>query len=213
MFEVAGRKVPSTLAEIVEPAHAALVLWDMQGGIAPRAFNYRDMLPALQRFAAKARELSVPVFYSIQTDLDLATQETGVWMKVRMKRMGLSDPAALLKAKPDPRREQIVEELQAQPGDTVFRKRRPNGFLGTDLDLILRNRGIRTLILGGVSTEAGVEATARSARDYGYEVVVLSDGTGSLSQEAHELALRLMDLMFFDIATTGDVLRAWSAPG
>jgi nicotinamidase-related amidase len=105
----------------------------------------------------------------------------------------------------------IVADLPAQPGDTVFRKRRPNGFHGTDLDIILRNRGIRTLVIGGVSTEAGVEATARSARDLGYEVVVLSDGTGSLSQEAHELALRLMDLMFFDIATTGDIAKTWGA--
>ncbi|MCC6473159.1 MAG: cysteine hydrolase [Burkholderiales bacterium] len=211
MFDVAGKKVPSTLAEIVDPRHTALVLWDMQAGIAPRAFNHEALLPRLRTFAAQARARKVPVFYSIQADLDLATEETGVWMKVRAKRAGLPDPAQLLPSRIDPKRESIVPELSPQPGDTVFRKRRPNGFHGTDLDLILRNRGIRAIILGGVSTEAGVEATARSARDLGYEVVVLSDGTGSLSREAHELALRLMSLMYFDLATTTDIAGVWGA--
>jgi hypothetical protein len=46
MYEIAGRKIPSTLAEIVEPSQTALLIWDMEYAIGPNAFNYQDMLPS-----------------------------------------------------------------------------------------------------------------------------------------------------------------------
>lgn len=54
---------------------------------------------------------------------------------------------------------------------TLFQKRRPDGFVGTDFDLMLRSNGIRTILIGGVATEGGVEGTARSARNLGYDIV------------------------------------------
>jgi isochorismate hydrolase len=70
MFEIGGKKIPSTLAEIVEPSRAALLLWDMEYAIAPNAFNYQEMLPKLQELSALARRVKVPVFYSVQTGFD-----------------------------------------------------------------------------------------------------------------------------------------------
>ena len=55
MFEIAGKKIASTLAEIVDPAHTALLIWDMEYAIAPNAFNYKDLLPKLQELSALAR--------------------------------------------------------------------------------------------------------------------------------------------------------------
>lgn len=52
MIEIGGKKIPSTLAEIVEPSHSALLIWDMEYAIAPNAFNYKEMLPKLQDLAA-----------------------------------------------------------------------------------------------------------------------------------------------------------------
>ncbi|MGH7854727.1 MAG: cysteine hydrolase, partial [Candidatus Binatia bacterium] len=201
--------IPATLAELVDPRHTALLLWDMENAIAPNAFNYKDILGNLKMLAARARTAGVPVFYSVQTAFDLLKEEAPVWIRVRMKRAKASDPAALLKEKEDPKGREIVDELKPQAQDIVFQKRRPDGFVGTDFDLTLRSNRIRTILIGGVATEGGVEGTARTARNLGYDIVVLKDCVGSRSRELHELALKLMEQTHFDISTAGEISTIW----
>jgi nicotinamidase-related amidase len=126
-----------------------------------------------------------------------------------MKRAKASDPSQLLKEKEDPHGREIVEELKPEPKDIVFQKRRPDGFVGTDLDLILRSNGVRTILIGGVATEGGIEGTARTARNLGYDIVVLKDCVGSRNRELHELALKLMEQTHFDISTAGEIAEIW----
>src|SRR3989337_3104231 len=179
MFEIGGKKIPGTLAEMGDPARSALLIWDMEYAIGPNAFNYKEILPKLKDLAALARGLGVPVFYSVQTGFDRVKEEAGVWVRVRMKRAKATEPNQLLKEKENPHDREIVEELRPQPQDMVFQKRRPEGFVGTDFDLMLRSRNIKTILIGGVATEGGVEGTARSARNLGYDVVVVRDCVGS----------------------------------
>ncbi len=209
MFEVGGRKIANTLAELVAPERAALLLWDMEYGIAPHAFNYQDILPNLQSLSAAARRAGVPVFYSIQQGFDLAKEEAGVWVRIRMKRAKTSDPSQLLNQKENPHDSVIVEALTPQPQDSVFHKRRPDGFVGTDFDLMLRSKGVKTIVIGGVATEGGVEGTARSARNLGYDVVVLRDGVGSRNRELHDMALKLMEQTFFEVTGTAEIAALW----
>jgi nicotinamidase-related amidase len=209
MIEIGGKKIPSTLPELVAPERTALLLWDMEYAIAPNAFNYKDMLPKLQQLSAAARRIGVPVFYSVQTAFDLVKEEAGVWVRIRMKRAKATDPGQLLNEKEDPKGREIVEELRPQSKDTVFQKRRPDGFVGTDFDLVLRSKGIKTILIGGVATEGGVEGTARTARNLGYDPVILRDCVGSRSRELHELALQLMEQTHFDIASAGEITEIW----
>src|SRR6476620_10541026 len=209
MFEIGRKKIASSLAEVVDPQRAALLIWDMEYAIGPNAFNYKEMLPKLQELSALARRVSVPVFYSVQTAFDVVKEEAGVWVRIRMKRAKATDPNQLLKEKEDPRDREIVDELKPQPKDIVFQKRRPDGFVGTDFDLMLRSNGVRTILIGGVATEGGVEGTARSARNLGYDVVVLKDCVGSRNRELHELALKLMEQTHFDVATSGEIANIW----
>jgi nicotinamidase-related amidase len=95
--------------------------------------------------------------------------------------------------------------LKPQPQDIAFQKRRPDGFVGTDFDLMLRSKGVGTILIGGVATEGGVEGTARTARNLGYDVVILQDCVGSRSRERHEMALKLMESAFFEIATANQI--------
>ena len=209
MIEIAGKQIANTLVEIVEPSRAALLIWDMEYAIGPNAFNYKEMLPKLQDLCALARRVGVRVFYSVQTAFDLAKEEAGVWVRIRMKRAKTTDPNQLLNEKEDPHGREIIAELKPQAQDIVFHKRRPDGFIGTDLDLMLRSNGIKTILIGGVATEGGVEGTARSARNLGYDVVVLKDCVGSRNRELHELALKLMEQTFFDVATAADISAIW----
>jgi len=210
MYEFAGKKIASTLAEIVEPSRTALLIWDMEYAIGPNAFNYQDMMPKLKDLSALARRVGAKVFYSVQTGFDVAKEEAGVWVRIRMKRAKATDPNQLLKEKEDPHDREIIAELKPQPQDIVFQKRRPDGFVGTDFDLILRSNGIKTIIIGGVATEGGVEGTARSARNLGYDVVILKDGVGSRNRELHNLALKLMEQTFFEVTTASEIIGIWS---
>jgi len=210
MYEIAGKKIASTLAEIVEPSRTALLIWDMEYAIGPNAFNYQDMMPKLKDLSALARRVGAKVFYSVQTGFDVAKEEAGVWVRIRMKRAKATDPNQLLKEKEDPHDREIIAELKPQPQDIVFQKRRPDAFVGTDFDLMLRSNGIKTIIIGGVATEGGVEGTARSARNLGYDVVILKDGVGSRNRELHDMALKLMEQTFFEVTTTSEITAIWS---
>jgi len=207
MLEVAGRKVPDALEEIIDPTKSALLLWDLEYAIAPNAFNYNEIAPKLKVIADHAREVGVPVFYSQQMHYDLRTQEGDVWARVRAKRGG---GAGDMKIPAGKKGHDIVDELAPQPGDVVFQKRRPDGFIGTDFDLMLRQRGIKTILIGGVATEGGVEGTARSGRNLGYYTVVLKDCVGSRNREFHDTALKLMAGAYFDVTTSDDVARIWT---
>jgi nicotinamidase-related amidase len=209
MFEIGGKKIPGNLAEIVDPKRTALLLWDMEHAIGPNAFNYKDILPKLKDLSALARQAGVPVFYSVQTGFDLAKEEAGVWVRVRMKRAKAADPSELLKEREDPKGTEIVDELKPQPQDIVFRKRRPDGFVGTDFDLMLRSKRIESIVIGGVATEGGVEGTARTGRNLGYDMVILKDGVGSRNRELHEMALKLMEQTHFDMATASEITDIW----
>ena len=74
---------------------------------------------------------------------------------------------------------QIIEELLPQPGEAVIDKPGKGAFYQTDLDLMLRNRGIETLLVCGVTTEVCVHTTVREANDRGYRCIVVGDCCGS----------------------------------
>jgi nicotinamidase-related amidase len=77
-----------------------------------------------------------------------------------------------------------------QPGDLLITKRQWSAFHGTELDLQLRRRGIRTLVLGGVATQIGVESTARQAYEHGYELLIVKDATTSSVAEGHDMSMK-----------------------
>jgi nicotinamidase-related amidase len=81
---------------------------------------------------------------------------------------------------------ELLPELGQQPSDVVVTKHQPNAFYNTDLEVQLFRRRIRTIILGGISTNVGVEATARSAHERAYEQIFVSDVMASRDGDMHE---------------------------
>ncbi len=80
---------------------------------------------------------------------------------------------------------EIVHELGPMENDFVITKHQWGAFYGTDLDLQCRRRGITTMVLCGISTNIGVESTARFAYEYGYQQVFAEDAMSALSAEEH----------------------------
>jgi nicotinamidase-related amidase len=77
-----------------------------------------------------------------------------------------------------------------QPSDLIITKRHWGAFYGTELDLQLRRRAVRCIVLGGIATNMGVESTARSAAEHGYELVIPEDLCSGLSAEMHAFSFK-----------------------
>ncbi|GAI68207.1 unnamed protein product [marine sediment metagenome] len=88
---------------------------------------------------------------------------------------------------------EVVEELKPQKTDFVVKKRRYSGFLGTDLDLLLKELKVEKLHLTGVLTNICVFFTAAEAAMRGYKVVVYRDSVAALSEKDHKFALDQLD--------------------
>ncbi len=107
----------------------------------------------------------------------------------------------------------IVPELYPQAGEPVIDKPGKGAFYATDLELILRDRGIRTLIVCGVTTEVCVNTSVREANDRGYECVVLSDCVGSYFPEFQKSALAMIKAQGGIFGWVSDSTRALAAIG
>jgi nicotinamidase-related amidase len=101
----------------------------------------------------------------------------------------------------------LVPELDQQPGDLLVSKQRVGAFLGTSLDDMLRKRGVTQVFLTGIATSSGVEATARSAHDLGYNVVFVTDAVTDRSAEAHRHSIETTFPKIGETETTETVLK------
>jgi nicotinamidase-related amidase len=105
----------------------------------------------------------------------------------------------------------IIPELYPLAGEPVLDKPGKGAFYQTDLDLMLRNRGIETLLVCGVTTEVCVHTTVREANDRGYRCIVVGDCCGSYFPEFHEVGLRMIAAqggIFGWVADSGAVIGA-----
>lgn len=167
----------------LDPSTSALILIDLQGGVIGLPLAPRSGAEALaagkalaESFrAAKAKVVLVRVDFSPDFG-DVLSQP----VDQPMNRGAGGRPAGW---------SELAEGL-AQPGDIHIVKRQWGAFHGTELDLQLRRRGVKTVVIGGVATNFGVELTARQAWERGYAVVIAEDACTSLSEELHGFALK-----------------------
>jgi nicotinamidase-related amidase len=182
----------------LDPATTALVLVDLQNGIvgmplAPRSGP--DVLAVgknlAERFrAAKAKVVLVRVDFAE----DFAdAPSTPVDQPMPRPPGGMPNEWSALAAG------------LAQPGDLHIVKRQWGAFHGTELDLQLRRRGIRTIVLGGVATNFGVESTARQAWEHGYAGAIAEDACASRSADLHAVAVEAIFPRIARVAQSGDL--------
>jgi nicotinamidase-related amidase len=165
----------------IDPKTTALIFIDLQHGVAgmPLApHSAEDVIAHAARIAAAFRKQGSIVAY--------VRVEIPEILQLPMDAPPFRDPNA---PPPPPIASQLVPEAGCQAGDLQITKRQWGAFYGTELDQQLRRRGIRTIILGGIATNFGVESTARAAFDLGYELIFVEDASTSLSAEAHNFAI------------------------
>jgi nicotinamidase-related amidase len=177
---------------------AALLVIDLQKGIVgmPLAHPAAEIVAGSAQLARGFRERGLPVVLVNVTGVAPGRTDVG--------RPDLSSfPADWT---------EFVPELERQPGDHIVSKQRVGAFIGTSLDDYLRGRGVTQVFVTGVATSAGVESTARSAGDYGYNVVLVVDAMTDRDGEAHRYCVEKVFPRFGETATTDDVLKVLKEP-
>jgi nicotinamidase-related amidase len=149
---------------------AALIVIDLQKGIVglPTAHPTADIVSRSAALAQAFRDRRLPV----------------VLVNVDAPAPGRTDAGRRNLAFPEGWTE-LVPELGQQPTDYLVTKHRVGAFIGTTLDSYLRECGVTQVFLTGIATRSGVEATARSAFDLGYNVVLVTDAMTDMDEAAH----------------------------
>jgi ureidoacrylate peracid hydrolase len=208
------------LEQLVDPRHAALIVVDMQndfcdsnGALARSGADpglIQTMAPRLLRLLESARGIGLSIIH-VRTEHSQWT-DSASWLGRHHGRQRTvcypgswgADYYSGFEPRTDAVRKPGTHEL-------VVTKHRYSGFVGTDLDLVLRSQQIRTVIMTGEATNVCVESTARDAYMRDYWVVFVSDCTASTSQAAHDATLFTMGRHFATVAASDDILASWSA--
>jgi ureidoacrylate peracid hydrolase len=210
-----NERVLSTLEEKIDPRHSAVVVIDVQNDFCDEEgylhklgldlSSTQAMLPALENFIAAARKTNVRVVF-IQ----------GIY-----NNQYLSGPFIDKDRKGGLTAERCVEgtwgadfyRVTPLPFEPVVKKHRYSAFVGTDLDQLLKEGSVKTLILAGVTTNVCVESTARDGFMRDYYIVFLSDCTATYNREVHESTLRNIDRHFGTVTDSTAVVRSWERAG
>jgi len=184
----------------LDPSTTALVLIDLQRGIAAsntQPHAAADVIANAAQLAARFRERNALV----------------VLVNVDPGPNGVLGPRAITDVPrrplaPTPGWADIVPELNAAESDVRVTKHQPGAFHATDLDLQLRRRRIDTIVIGGISTNVGVESTARAGYDLGYNFVFVEDAMAARDAELHAFAVTRYFPTIGRVRSTRDVLDA-----
>jgi nicotinamidase-related amidase len=207
---------------MVEPASTALLIIDMQndwcspGGSSARAGADMRMFPEvilrIRRFADECRRVGVPVVNVRMVALEDGKSDAPAWIRLRLRVNRNYDPkneGAIDFVMRGSWGEEFVPELKPQPADFVVTKLRSSAFHATDLELILRARGIETVIVSGSTTEGCVESTVRDLTSRDYLPIVLTDCVASDVRELHDASLLVMGAYRAELATSREIVEIW----
>jgi nicotinamidase-related amidase len=176
--------------------NAALVVIDLQKGIAglPTVHPAGEIIGRAAQLARAFRGRGLPV----------------VLVNVTGRAPGRTEAGSPKFSFP-PDWTELVPELEQHPDDYTVTKHRVGAFIGTDLDEYLRRRGVTQVFLAGISTSAGVESTARSAYDLGYNVVLVTDAMTDRDADAHRHSVEKIFPRLGETDTTAKVLQLLSS--
>lgn len=201
------------LADVVDPAHTVLVLQECQQGVIGEPSNLPalaeaarvEMIPNLARLAGAARAAGVRVIHATAAhpdDMWGANTNARVFMGVRRS------PVRLVHGTPAV---QPIAEVGPEPGDVVLaRQHGLSPFEGTELDSLLRNERIRTIVLVGVSLNVAILNVTFDAVNRAYEVVIPRDAVVATPPEYGEQVFQHTLGYVATLTTTADVVAAWS---
>jgi nicotinamidase-related amidase len=220
MIEIDGKQVFTELSELVDPAHTALLIVDMQrdfccpdGNLGRNGVDLSMYPPVIERVGElieSARQSGVlPVFIQM-TVLPGRISDSPAQIRFHLRlydgHHGEAEPLPYVLDGSEG--QQFVPGLEPLDGELVVKKYRSSSFWGTNLGLLLRSNGIKSVVVCGCTTEGCVESTARDAMFSDYYVVIATDAVGSDDRDQHDASMYLMARRF-DLATSDALRKIW----
>jgi ureidoacrylate peracid hydrolase len=184
----------------IDPKHAALLFIDVQNytarrdggtykGLSPAEIDerygyfFRTMretaLPNMQRLQAACRKGGIEVLYTVIESLTHDGRDRSLDYKIS----GIHVPKSAWDAR-------VIDEIAPAADEMVLPKTSSSVFISTNIDYVLRNLGVRSLMLAGILTDQCIDSAVRDACDLGYLVTVATDACATHSAERHEWSLR-----------------------
>lgn len=202
------QQLPTSFAELVDPQRTALVMWDMQKGLAGKAPNIATLKPAAASLLSAAEEAGVLVAWS-QHSFPAMENMPGPWLAWMMRKQGVIRPEDLTPMfQPGGEATEFLDGFAPLQHHLVLPKQQPSLFLDTPFDSHLKARGIRTIVVAGFATDIGVELTVRHGNALGYHAVVAEDACAAYSQASHDRSIAFLR-DWANVATTAEVIAQW----
>lgn len=205
--------MPVDLTALLDPARTAVVTSEIQGGVVgeqaalpalAEAFR-AEALPNVARLAAAARTAGVTV---VHCTFERRPDGKGSNANARLFTGVARSPVQLTPGTPAV---EVVPEVGVDPADLVLVRHHGVGPMGgTDLDAVLRNLGVTTIVAVGVSVNVALLSLAMDAVNAGYQVVVPRDGVAGVPAEYAEAVLDQTMALLATLTTTDEVLAAWA---
>ncbi len=209
---MAQNTLPVELADRLAPGGSALVLIDMQNDFCA-AGGYIDvvagkdvsagasLVPTLQALVDAARVVGVPVIW---VRADYSFDKIPPSMAVVSQARGIAAECC----KPGTWGAEWFG-VAPLPGEKIVTKHTYSGFANTDLNNVLQQLKVQSVVFGGVTTQVCVESTVRDAHSAGYFCIVPHDAVASHTPSLHEAALTNIRFFLGDVCAAADVLSAW----
>jgi nicotinamidase-related amidase len=203
-----------SLTELLDPATTAVVTVEMQRGIIgdltainplKEVADRKQIVPATVRLLHAARGSGIRV---VHATISLRADRAGLTVNNRMMAISVKNPDQVLEGSESSR---LLPELGPEPVDIVCN--RIHGltpFTGTELDPILRNLGVRTIVPVGVSVNEALLGTCISAADLGYRIVLPTDAIAGVPEEYADAVVGNTLALLANLATVDQVIEAWA---
>tara|TARA_B100000686_G_C16637879_1_gene888341 strand:+ start:288 stop:992 length:705 start_codon:yes stop_codon:yes gene_type:complete len=196
----------------IDPRRTALLIIDMQNtfclpGAPGEVPTARDIVPNINDLAAKLRQVGVPVFWILHTNtLNDEISDWEVFFKHVVRNSGIRQRMVESLA---PESQKVWDDLVVEPSDVMIIKNRYSALAhgSSNLERVLRSRGIDTVLVGGTKTNVCCDSTARDAMMLDFKSVMVSDCCAALSDEEHLASLETFIQQFGDVMTSEEVME------
>jgi len=215
---VIARRGKEHVFDDFDPARTALIVVDLQNGFMMPGVAFaeipeaREIVPNVNRLAAALRAAGGTVVWIVTTYEPAVDREWSTYYRLSTPANGAKRSAALTKGA---KGHEIWPELEVKPGDPIVEKKRFSAFIqgSSELDKVLKARGIDNLLVTGTVTGVCCESTARDAMMLNYSVTMVTDGNASYSDEEHNRALTAFYATFGDIMPTDTLIALLAKNG